>query len=56
MISNFYCQFAKTQNLHKGQPNGLNGLKAPAAKPEDLNSIPGTHMVERINRLPKIVP
>ena len=31
-------------------------IKALAAQPEDLNSIPGTHMMEEKNRLPRTVP
>lgn len=42
-------------------PNGFGGskmaqlVKAPATEPEDLSFIPGTHMVEKENKLPRAV-
>lgn len=30
-------------------------VKAPATEPEDLSFIPGTHMVEKENKLPRAV-
>lgn len=42
---------------YKVTESGCEGWrKAPAAKPDHLNSIPGTHMVEEQNRLPQVVP
>ena len=46
---------ARSQNVTKDCGDGLVGAKVNFVKPEDLSSIPGTHMMEeKINNCQKL--